>query len=93
MRFLLTRLGRRAWPVMLLRAGLAMSQHWRQTSREDRTRIQQLLRRSGGRPAGLTPNERRDLLESVRALELNKLMRDLATDTIRPGRRTRRARS
>ncbi len=92
MRFVFPQRRRGAWPVMLLKVGVAIRGHWRGTSRADRARVQELLKRSGGRPGGLTPEERRDLLESVRALRLMELMRHVMTNIIRPGRRTRRAR-
>lgn len=78
--------------MVILRLGLAIRRHWQQTSPEDRTRVQELLKRSGGRPASLTPDERRDLLRSVQALKPSELIRDLAATGIRPGRRTRRSR-
>jgi len=87
MRFVLRWLGRRAWPVMVFRVGLAIRRHWRQTSPKDRTRVQELLKRSRGRPANLTADERRDLLRSARALQPTKLIRDLAATGIKPGRR------
>lgn len=89
MRFVIRWLGRRAWPVMALRVVLAIRRHWQQTPPEDRTRVQELLKRSGGRPANLTPDERRDLLRSTQALQPTKLIRDLTATGIRPGRRTR----
>lgn len=92
MGFVLRSLGRRAWPVMVFRAGLAIRRHWRQSPPEDRARIQELLKRSGGRPANLTPDERQDLLRSARALQPTKLIRDVAATNIRPGRRSGHAR-
>jgi len=77
---------------MLAQAALAIRRHWQTTSPQDRDRVRQLLRRSGGRPASLTADERQDLLAAARRLEPGQLLRDLIVNVIRPGRRGRRAR-
>ncbi len=92
MRFLLRRLGPWAWPLMLGQAALAIRRHWQTTSPQDRARVQELLRRSGGRPANLTTDERQDLIGAARRLEPGKLIRDLVVNVIRPGRGARRGR-
>ncbi len=92
MRFLLRRLGPWAWPFMLARAALVIDQHLRGTSTRDRARVQQLMRKSGGRPGKLTADERRELARSVRRLRPGKLVRSVVYNVIRPGRRARRAR-
>lgn len=92
MRFLLRRLGPWAWPLMLGQAALSIRRHWQTTSPRDRARVQALLRKSGGRPANLTTDERRDLFRAARRLEPGKLMRDLVVNVIRPGRGARRGR-
>ncbi len=92
MRFLLRRLGPWAWPVMLFRAALAIRRHLQTTSPQDRARVQELLRKSGGRPANLTIEERQDLLRAARRLEPGRLMRDLTVNVFRPRRGGRRAR-
>ncbi len=92
MRFLLRRLGPWAWPVMLAQAALAVRRHWQTTSPQDRARVQELLRKSGGHPANLSTGERQDLLEATRRLRPGTLMRDLVVNVIRPGRGARRGR-
>ncbi|MDQ2761929.1 MAG: hypothetical protein M3Y17_16260 [Actinomycetota bacterium] len=92
MRFLLRRLGPWAWPVMLVRGALAIRRHLQATSPQDRARVQELLRKSGGRPANLDGDERQDLLRAARRLEPGRLIRDLTVNVIRPRRGGRRAR-
>ena len=92
MRFLLRRLGPWAWPVMLVRAALAIRRHLQTTAPQDRARVGQLLRKSAGRPANLTSDERQDLLRAARRLEPGKLTRELVVNVIKPRRRGRRAR-
>jgi hypothetical protein len=55
MRFLLRSPGAWAWPFMLVHVVLVARRHLHRTSPQDRARVQQLLRRSRGRPARLTP--------------------------------------
>ncbi len=92
MRFLLRRLGPWAWPVMLAQAALAIRRHLQTTSPQDRARVGQLLRKSGGRPTNLTADERQDLLGAARRLQPGRLTRDLFVNVIRPRRGARRAR-
>ncbi len=92
MRFLLRRLGPWAWPLMLARAALAVRRHWQNTPAQDRARVQTLMRKSGGRRANLTSDERQELLAAARRLQPGKLIRDLAANVIRPRRGGRRAR-
>ncbi len=90
MRFLRRRLGRWAWPLLLIQAALAIRRHWQTTSPQDRDRVLELLRQSGGNPANLSPDERQDLLRSARRLRPGALMRDLVINARRPRRRARR---
>jgi len=90
MRFLRRRLGPWAWPLMLIRAALAIRRHWQTTSPQDRARVQQLIRKSGGNPANLSTDERQDLLQATQRLRPGTLMRDLAINALRPRRRARR---
>ncbi len=92
MRFLLRRLGPWGWAVILFQAALTARRHMQQTSPEDRTRLQQLLKQSGGRPSNLTAVERQELLDTARRLRPGKLLGDLAKTLIRPGRAARRTR-
>jgi len=77
---------------MLAQAALAVRRHWQTTSPQDRARVQELLRKSGGHPANLSTGERQDLLEATRRLRPGTLMRDLVVNVIRPGRGARRGR-
>ncbi len=92
MRFLLRRLGPWGWAFMLLQAALTTRRHIQQSSPEDRARLQQLLKKSGGRPGNLTAADRQELLQTARRLRPGKLMRDLAMNVMRPGRAARRTR-
>ncbi|MGI8801727.1 MAG: hypothetical protein ACR2KV_06080 [Solirubrobacteraceae bacterium] len=78
---------------MGLQAALTTRRHFQQTAPEDRARIQELLRKSSGRPAkNLTPAERKELLHTARRLRPAKLVRDLGTGVVAPGRAARRLR-
>ncbi len=61
---------------------------WQELPPARRARLQELLRRSHGRPSGLSAGERRELAALVRELELGRLVRDAATDAaVTAGRR------
>jgi hypothetical protein len=92
MRFLIRRLGPWGWALMALQVVLTTRRHLHDTSPEDRARIRELLQRSGGRPANLTPAERREVLRTARRLRPGKLARDLGVGVVRPGRAARRLR-
>lgn len=77
---------------MLGQAVLATRRHLQTASPQDRARVQELLRKSGGRPANLTTDERQDLFGAARRLEPGKLMRDLVVNIITPRRGARRGR-
>ena len=55
-------------------------QHWQSLPREDRERLQSLLRSSHGKPSNLSKAERRELRKLVRALQLPRLLRDSASN-------------
>ncbi|GAC1322817.1 MAG: hypothetical protein NVSMB25_18440 [Thermoleophilaceae bacterium] len=67
-------------------SALAVRRHWQSFPPEQRARLQELLKVSGGRPARLSESERRELGELVRALELGGLGRDLAMNAVLPRR-------
>jgi hypothetical protein len=91
MRFLIRRLGPWGWVLMGLQAVLTTRRHLQRTAPEDRARVQELLRRSGGRPSrNLTAAERRELAQAARRLRPGKLARDLGVGVVRPGRAARR---
>lgn len=93
MHFLLRRLGPWAWVLLIAQAVLVIRQHLRTISPEDLARVQQLVRKSGGRPGNLSTAERRELWRSVYRLRPGKLVRDIALNVVRPGRSARRERS
>ncbi len=90
MRFLIKRLGPWGWMLVALQAVLATRRHLRQTSPDDRARLQELLRSSGGRPGNLSAAERQEFIETGRRLRPGKLATDLVMNVIRPGRRAHR---
>lgn len=90
MSFLLRRLGPWGWLLLLGQALFVTRQHWQEAAPADRARLTDLLRRSRGRPQGLSPDERREMLELARRLRPGTLARNLFMSVIRPGRRARR---
>jgi hypothetical protein len=50
-------------------------EHWQAVPREDRARMQSLLRKSHGKPSNLSNAERRELRSLLGALELPRLVR------------------
>lgn len=92
MRFLIRRLGPWGWALMALQAALITRRHFRQTAAEDRALMQELLRRSAGRPRkNLSADERRELMQTARRLRPVKLARDIGVSVLRPGRAARRS--
>jgi hypothetical protein len=65
-------------------------QRWQELPPDRRRRLQELLRRSRGRPSALTAAERRELAALVRELELGRLVRDAAASSALGGRGRRR---
>lgn len=86
MRFLLRRLGPWGWALVLVQAASVTRRHLKQTSPQDRARVQQLVKASGGRPGNLSEAERQELRAATGRLELGKLARELAINVARPGR-------
>ncbi|MGH2851091.1 MAG: hypothetical protein ACRDLP_10790 [Solirubrobacteraceae bacterium] len=64
--------------------------HWKSIPREDRARLQSLLRDSHGKPSNLSKAERRELRTLVRALQLPRLVRDTALNAAGIRRQLRR---
>jgi len=52
--------------------------HWQGLDPYDRRRLTELLKSSKGRPTALTPDQRSELTEILKRLELTRLGRDLA---------------
>lgn len=59
-------------------AALVVRRHWNETPEDSRSRLSELLKRSGGRPSNLSDAERRELSAHVRALRLGQLGGKLA---------------
>jgi hypothetical protein len=63
--------GRKAIPWMLvLEAAMIAREHWGRLDERDRRELARIVRKSRGRPANLTPDERSELLRLVRLLDL-----------------------
>jgi hypothetical protein len=71
----------------VLRAGQA---HWGRLDPADRRRVSELMRRTHGNPANLTPAERAELLAVGRRMRLGRLGFSMATAAIIGRRRHRR---
>ena len=61
--------------VIALQLASTTRRHWQSIPREDRARLQTLLRNSHGKPSNLSKAERRELRKLVRALQLPRLVR------------------
>lgn len=64
---------------------------WQDLPADRRRRLQELLRRSRGRPSALTAAERRELGALMRELELGRLVRSAAATAAAEGRFRRRS--
>jgi hypothetical protein len=86
----LRKLGRLGVATTAGRFAWSAAQRWRALPPDRRDRLQDLLRKSGGRPSGLSAAERRELSALVRDLELPGLVRGAAMDATPPRGRFRR---
>jgi hypothetical protein len=94
--------GKRAIPVMwallAAEAAFVLRRHWGSLHPHSRRRLRELVVKSHGRPGMLTPDERRELIQHVRQLDLRALAAELG-DVVSPvrlpgrGRRKRRAKA
>jgi ribosomal 50S subunit-associated protein YjgA (DUF615 family) len=66
-----------------------LRQHWQAFPTEHRERLQQLLRQAKGNPLNLPEHDRRELRQLVHELNLPRLLRRTAIDTVVLGRRRR----
>jgi hypothetical protein len=73
----------------VLRAG---HDHWGRLDPADRTRVSDLMRRTKGNPANLTPADRNELLAMGRSMHLGRLGFSMATAAVIGRRRQRRGR-
>ena len=71
----------------VLRAG---HDHWGRLDPADRRRVSDLMRRTHGNPANLTPGDRSELLAMGRSMHLGRLGFSMATAAIIGRRRHRR---
>lgn len=76
--------------LLLAQAGLAANKHWKTLPVGDRERIAQLLRKSKGLPANLTPRERDELRLLLGRLEVGSLARELVPFALKARRGKRR---
>jgi len=86
----LSRLRSVPWFVVA-QATLVANKHWKALPAGDRERLTLLLKKSKGRPAGLSAKERDEVRLLLGRLELSTLARDLVPFAVK-GRRGRRGR-
>ena len=93
------RLGKRAvpigWALLAAEAAIVLRRHWGSLDPHSRRRLRELVGKSKGRPGLLTREERRELVQHVRQLDLRGLAADIG-DVVSPmrlpGARKRRRR-
>jgi hypothetical protein len=93
------RLGKRAlpigWAILAAEAAMVARRHWGSLDPHSRRRLRDLVRKSKGRPGQLTREERRELIDHVRQLDLRALaaeLGDVLSPVRLPGTRGRRRR-
>jgi hypothetical protein len=91
------RVGKRAlpigWALVAAEAVMVARRHWGSLPPHSRRRLRELVGKSKGRPGQLTPEERRELIQHVRQLDLRGLaaeLGDVLSPVRLPGRRRRR---
>jgi hypothetical protein len=92
-------LGKRAipigWALVAAEAVIVARRHWGSLHPHSRRRLRELVAKSKGRPGQLTREERRELIDHVRQLDLRSLaaeLGDVLSPVRLPGRRRRRRR-
>ncbi len=92
-----SKLGKRAiplgWALLAAETVMVMRRHWGSLQPHSRKRLRELTVKSKGRPGNLTREERRELVQHVRQLDLKGLARDIgevASPVRLPGRRRKR---
>jgi Mg-chelatase subunit ChlD len=73
----LTRVRAVPW-MIVLQAGMAGREHWRNLDPDERTRLKHLIVLSKGRPGNLSPKERTEVRRIAAKLDLAGLARDVA---------------
>ena len=74
LRSAIRKLGPLGSAAIALQLASTTRRHWQSIPREDRARLQALLRQSHGKPANLSKAERSELRKLVRALQLPRLV-------------------
>ncbi len=87
----LTRVRAVPW-FIVAQAALVANTHWKNVPAGDRERMAHLLKKSKGRPAGLSAKEREELRLLLGRLDLGTLARDLVPFALKGRRRGRRRR-
>jgi hypothetical protein len=82
--------GRLTVAAALLQGARSAHRQWQAIPAARRSRLQDLLRRSGGRPGNLSASERRELQSLIGELNLAQVVRETAQRaTVRRGLRRR----
>src|SRR6476619_8634456 len=81
------------WALLAAETAMVLRRHWGSLDPHSRQRVREIVKKSKGRPDHLTREERRELMDHVRKLDLRALARDIgevASPVRIPGRRRRR---
>ena len=81
------------WALLAAETAMVLRRHWGSLDPHSRQRVREIVKKSKGRPDHLTREERRELMDHVRKLDLRALARDIgevASPVRMPGRRRRR---
>jgi hypothetical protein len=76
--------------LIALQVASTTRQHWHSIPKEDRARLQSLIRHSHGKPSNLSKAERSELRKLVRGLQLPRLARSAALNASGISRQLRR---
>jgi hypothetical protein len=82
-----------AWALVMAEAAFVLRRHWGSLHPHSRRRMRELVAKSKGRPGLLTREERRELIDHVRQLDLRGLaaeLGDVVSPVRLPGRKKRR---
>jgi hypothetical protein len=63
--------------VMVFELAVTLRKHWRLLEPKERTRLAELVKKSQGRPANLSPSERREVRRLVAKLEPGSIARSV----------------
>jgi hypothetical protein len=82
-----------AWALVLAEAAFVLRRHWGSLHPHSRRRMREIVVKSRGRPGMLTREERRELIDHVRQLDIRALaaeLGDVVSPVRLPGRKKRR---